>query len=269
MSGVKLTAKAAAKTADVVRRVQSAGAFIAGAGIGASVNSGRQFWVGKIRTEGPDSEADYADNRYWAELHRVSNTSDSLTQAAAFSVAEDDEPDYIYTTITNIAETVLATHLLQKDELIRVYCDWDFGHSVTINGKSTTQREPRYWTDTTPALHPRLKITGNTQIDDYVWSYSGIMQVATFSGGRVVWSNKSGASEWEDLVFNDRETNNPTSAGVVQSTGGVDTDGDDFPAGADVLPLPDGLVLPFETLVIGGTRYYIVSASSGIDGTCT
>lgn len=227
--------------------------------------AGRRSWLGEIQTAGPNAEADYTNHRYWVKLHRMSNTSATLTDAATTAVVDDDDPGFFWTTVTNFAEEPMATHLLQAGDLIQVYVDFDLGH--VVDGQK--QREPRYWTDTTPAIRPRLKITDNTQIDDYVWSYSGIMQVATFSGGRVVWSDKSGASEWEDLVFNDRETNNPTSAGVVQSTGGVDTSGTDFPAGADVLPLPDGLVLPFETLVIGGTRYYIVSASSGIDGTCT
>lgn len=228
--------------------------------------AGRRSWLGSVQTAGPNGEANYADHRYWVKLVRLNNTSSDLTDAATLAEVDEGDPGFFWTTVTNFAEEVVETHLLQAEDVIEVFVDYDLGHVVS----GQKQREPRYWTNTTPSICPTLKITGHSTISGhpYQWLYSGIEQTLSMPSGVPTVENKSGAPTWTDLVINRPEIGNPTSAGVVLSTGGVDTTGADFPAGADVLPLPTGLILPFERIVIDGDAYYLVDFPNGIDGTC-
>lgn len=228
--------------------------------------AGRRSWLCEIQTAGPNAEADYTNHRYWVKLHRLSNTSATLTDAATTAAVDDDDPGFFWTTVTNFAEEPMATHLLQAGDLIQVYVDFDLGH--TVDG--AVQREPRYWTETTPAIRPTLKITGHTTISGhpYQWLYSGEEQTLSVPGGLPSAAKKTGAPTWTDLVINRPEIGNPTSAGVILSTGGIDIGAVGFPTGMSVLPLPTGLVLPFERIVISGTAYYFVDFPNAIDGTC-
>lgn len=262
------------------RRIVRAVRQIEGLGVSPRERRGRAAprsslgrWLGKVVTAGPDSEADYTNNRYW--IRRLKCTNTTATEATggtltnlvtADYITDADDPDYRWVTVTNLAETELATHLLQDGQIVVVQWDIDAGHTVLGN----TQREVRYWTRTTPSIRPTLKITGHSSISGkiYQWLYSGIEQTLSVPGGVPTSANKAGASTWTDLVINRPEIGNPTSAGVVLSTGGVDTSAAGFPAGMSVLPLPTGLILPFERIVISGTAYYFVDFPNAIDGTC-
>lgn len=262
------------------RRIARAVRSIEGLGVSPRERRGRSaprpglgLWLGKVVTAGPDSEADYANNRYWIRRLKVTNTTATAATGGTLTdlvttdyITDEDDPDYRWVTVTNLAETELATHLLQEGQIVVVHWDHDAGHTVSGN----LQREVRYWTRTTPGIRPTLKITGHSTIGGhpYQWLYSGIEQTLSMPSGVPTVANKSGAPTWTDLVINRPEIGNPTSAGVVLSTGGVDTTGADFPAGADVLPLPTGLILPFERIVIDGDAYYLVDFPNGIDGTC-
>jgi len=228
--------------------------------------AGRRSWPGEVQTAGPNAEADYTNHRYWVKLHRLSNTSATLTDAATTAAVDDDDPGFFWTTVTNFAEKALGTHLLQSGDIIEVFVDFDLGH--TVDG--AVQREPRYWTDTTPAIRPTLKITGHSSISGhpYQWLYSGIEQTEAWTSGLPVSANKTGASEWTNLVYNQCEIGNPTSAGVILSSGGIDISSTGIPATVSVLPLPNGLVVPFEPVFRDGAMRYRVCFPNAVIASC-
>lgn len=116
-------------------------------------------------------------------------------------------------------------------------------------------------------IRPRLRITGSAAVVANIWAYSGIEQSPSFSGGRVRWADKANAPAWSGIIFNDAETNNPATAGVMPSVG-FNT-ADTTPAATyTVLPLQPGLVTPFEPRTINGTTYFIVDFPNAVDVTC-
>ncbi len=81
------------------------------------VHHKKDCFYATIEALGPDSEADYADERYWLKEQYVSNSSGSSTVAVTFA----DKTDGLHVTATNIAEITGGTHNLSADTYIKVY----------------------------------------------------------------------------------------------------------------------------------------------------
>lgn len=86
---------------------------------------GLPLGVFKIMDEGPDSEADYADERYWVKQIYVSDAAGDHTAQwtpAEMTTTEDTPAGLgLYVTATNLAELADNTHDLADGEYAHVY----------------------------------------------------------------------------------------------------------------------------------------------------
>ena len=118
-----LTSGAVTKVADVCRRVLRDKPNLTGDKSSPRPGSPRYFWA-ILQNPGPDSEADYTDNRYWFKAQVISNDSDDDTDAATF---EDATGDFaLIGTATNLGETS-STHNLAMGSNVQVW--WEFDQS--------------------------------------------------------------------------------------------------------------------------------------------
>jgi hypothetical protein len=78
-------------------------------------------WMGIIVDEGPASQADYSDARYWVAPAYLSQTGASSSTDAAVPIREDSTDEtFDQVTVTNIAELSGGTHSLQVGDTVRV-----------------------------------------------------------------------------------------------------------------------------------------------------
>ncbi len=72
--------------------------------------------VAKITDEGPDSEADYTDEKYWVIEQRIKNTSGTNVTDLAF----EDKPSGLHVTATDLGDTATEGHALATDGSVYV-----------------------------------------------------------------------------------------------------------------------------------------------------
>lgn len=83
------------------------------------------FWA-KIVCEGPDGEADFADNRYWFKRAYVSNDGGpDDTSAIEFTTFEDDDDYSVWDYVTNLFEECGTSHKIRPDTHVKITWDYD------------------------------------------------------------------------------------------------------------------------------------------------
>ncbi len=90
---------------------------------GALISHAKDCFYADIQALGPDSEADYADERYWIKEQYVSNTSTDTTEAVTLG----DKTSALHVTATNLAEITGGTHSVSAGEFIKAYIVRDAG----------------------------------------------------------------------------------------------------------------------------------------------
>ncbi len=83
-----------------------------------------EAWLGQLCYEGPDSEADHIDERYWVQRVRCKNTGGVYTTPLEIELVEAQfggDPMPRHVTATNLAEWQQGTHLLWPTPGLEVY----------------------------------------------------------------------------------------------------------------------------------------------------
>ena len=84
---------------------------------GVLISHAKDCFFADIQALGPDSEADYEDERYWVQEQYVSNTATDTTEAV--TLAAKTAP--LHVTATNLAEIAGSTHSVAAGEYVKVY----------------------------------------------------------------------------------------------------------------------------------------------------
>ena len=74
----------------------------------------RAFFIGRIHNLGPNSEANYTDQRYWLVEQKITNTDGDGTTDLTW--ADDGNDNALWVTATNMAEVISQSHAFPDDD---------------------------------------------------------------------------------------------------------------------------------------------------------
>ena len=105
------------------------------------------YFLAKITDAGPDSEANYEDERYWVIEQRIANTSGDSTADLTF----EDKPNGLHVTATNLTEAGAQTHDLPLGVGVIVFS----GRGQELNTQTgKLQPVAHYWFSLEPLADP-------------------------------------------------------------------------------------------------------------------
>jgi hypothetical protein len=182
----------------------------------------RMPWLGIIWDAGPNSEADYDDNRYWIRQITPWNSDSDLVAKPDLILQAADDLRALWITATNLSECRWSlsgglwvaeskgTRNLTKGDPVEIRACHSF-RSPTV---------PRYY-----MIHPApaffAEITGNEEVvADYQWKYSW-QEVVDAGPGYGNWEVRSGGRTGTLNAWNLRENMN-TGDDATENQFGID-----------------------------------------------